>query len=97
MMTTSLIVNAADLIRCAAEMKKAVDQYKDAVDEAQRAADQLASEWKGAARDEFVKEQEKAYKWHTYIVQVAMEGISKVTDAAKQYMAVEAQVKQNIG
>ena len=93
----SLVVNTAELIRCAAELQKAGSQYVDAVAEAKRAGDQLASEWKGAARDEFVKEQEKAYKWHTYMVQLALNAISKVTDAAKQYVSVETQVKQNIG
>ena len=93
----SLIVNTAELIRCANELRKAVNQYEDAVDQAKRTADHLASQWKGAARDEFVKEQEKAYEWHTYIVQLASEAISKITDAAKQYLAVENQVKQNIG
>lgn len=93
----SLIVDTAELIRCAVELQKAVSQYEDAVDQAKRAADHLAGEWKGAARDEFVKEQEKAYTWHTYMVQLALDAISKVSDAAKQYIAVETQVKQNIG
>jgi len=93
----SLIVNTAELIRCAVELQKAVSQYEDAVTEAKRAGDLLASQWKGAAREEFVKEQEKAYQWHTYIVQLALEAISKITEAGKQYIAVEAQVKQNIG
>ena len=93
----SLLVNTAELIRCANELRKAVNQYEDAVDQAKKAADHLASEWKGAAREEFVKEQEKAYEWHTYIVQLAMDAISKITDAAKKYIDVETQVKQNIG
>ena len=33
----------------------------------------------------------------TYMVQVVLDQISAVTDAARQYLAVESQVKQNIG
>lgn len=93
----SLLVNAPELVRCAAELKKAVNQYEDAVAEAKRAGDQLASEWKGAACDEFVNEQEKAYEWHLGIIQIAAALISEVDGAVREYLAVETRVKQNIG
>lgn len=93
----SLIVNTAELIRCTQELKKAVDQYEAAVTQAKRAADQLTDQWKGAARDEFAKEQEKAYNWHTYIVQTALAAVSQIADAAREYISVEEKVKQSIG
>ena len=93
----SLSINLAAVLRCVTELKKAVDQYEEAVDQAKRTADHLASQWKGAARDTFVQEQEKAYEWHTYIVQVALDAVSTIQDGIREYAAVETQVRQNIG
>lgn len=92
-----LKVDVVELARCANELRIAVAQYEDAVTEAKKAGDHLADQWKGAARDMFVEEQEKAYEWHTYIMQQALQCVEKLKQSVKQYHDVEKHVKQTIG
>lgn len=91
-----IVVNTAELTRCALNLNAAVDTYRIAVDQAKAAAAALADQWKGAARDEFVAEQEKAYTWHTYMEQIVRKLIKQINDAAKQYDVAENIVRKQI-
>lgn len=95
-MMGAIFAQLAELNKCAQEMKAALEVYKDAVDEAQAAAQALGEEWKGAARDAFIAEQEKAYKSHGIIENTIREILRSVQEVIAVYRETDSKVQNGI-
>ncbi len=85
-------VEAAKLTVAEAEILQAVAAYKAAVDKARAAADALSAQWEGEAREVFVAEQEKAYRWHISISDIVSAFAETLKAVSCKYESAEQEV-----
>ena len=96
MTQAQLAVELAKLSIAEAEILKATAEYQKAVNSAKSAGDDLASNWEGEARDQFVAEQEKAYRWHMDIIDIVQAFSNALKATAERYRQAEAQIRSII-
>lgn len=93
-MAIQLLVQAAELIQAANDMNAAMEVYQEAVENAKTAAADLTSKWEGAAKEQFVVQQENAYTWHRQIIGIVTDMISVIRKAIELYEQTEEAVKR---
>lgn len=85
-------VEVAKLTTAEVEILQAVMAYKAAVEKAKAAAEELGAKWEGDAREAFMAEQEKAYRWHMSISDIVRAFAEALKSAATNYMNAEGSI-----
>ncbi len=97
LLTSQIFVHFEELRRTAELLKQAVEEYERACRQAKDAADVLAASWMGAARDAFVRDQERAFGWYGEMTEIARIAAVAAATSNANYRSAEDKLKSIIG
>lgn len=90
-------VTVSELQGAANRISKANESFRDAAVALKNAADELASIWKGTARDTFVEEQQEIDVWYKTMAECVDQYVVDLNKAADEYNRVDAEAAALIG
>ena len=97
MALTEFLVEIAELTAATNQMVQASEIYESAVNTAKATADELASNWEGDAKKQFVQHQENAYSFYKKMLSIVQQVIDVMNKAIHEYQNLIDALNQHAG
>ncbi len=85
MALAEFLVEIAELTAATNQMVQASEIYESAVAKAKSTADELAGNWEGDAKKQFVQHQENAYNFYKKMLDIVRQVIEAMNKAIQEY------------